>query len=94
MVDKKLQELNQGKSPGPDGLQANGVDSYRQNFHMKRNNLFSQMQHGFVPLKNCMTNLLLCMGNWTNKLKGYPMLSTQILQKDLIEFPIDDCCKR
>ena len=27
--------------------------------HMERNNLFSQMQHGFVPLRNCMTNLLM-----------------------------------
>ena len=42
--------------------------------HMERNNLFSQMQHGFVPLRNCMTNLLICMENWTSMLEnGYPI---------------------
>ena len=41
---------------------------------MERNNLFSQMQHGFVPLRNCMTNLLICMENWTSMLEnGYPI---------------------
>ena len=42
--------------------------------HMERNNLFSQIQHGFVPLRNCMTNLLICMENWTSMLEnGYPI---------------------
>ena len=32
------------------------------------------MQCGFVPLRNCMTNLLVCMENWTNMLeKGHPI---------------------
>ena len=124
MVDKKLQELNQGKTPGPNGwhpiflkkvsdliaaplsllfqkslnesmvtpkwleacitaIHKNGPKNLFNNYrpvsitsiicklmesivrdkiviHMKRNNLISQMQHGFVPLRNCMTNLLLC----------------------------------
>ena len=29
--------------------------------HMVSNNLFSEFQHGFVPLRDCMTNLLSCM---------------------------------
>ena len=32
---------------------------------MERNNLFSRRQHGFVPLRNCMSNLLICMKKWT-----------------------------
>ena len=40
--------------------------------HMERNNLFSGKQHGFVPLRNCMSNLLICMEKWTEMLeKGY-----------------------
>ena len=34
--------------------------------HMVKNNLFSKYQHGFVPLLNCITNLLLCTENWIN----------------------------
>ena len=33
--------------------------------HMEINNALSEKQHGFVPNKNCMTNLLICMENWT-----------------------------
>ena len=33
--------------------------------YMIRNNLFSKKQHGFVPSRNCMTNLLACMEKWT-----------------------------
>ena len=31
----------------------------------KRNNLFSRKQYGFVPLKNCLVNLLICMEKCT-----------------------------
>ena len=42
--------------------------------HMERNNLFSETQHGFVPSRNCITILLICMEHWTNILdKGYPV---------------------
>ena len=40
--------------------------------HMERNNIFSDKQHGFVPLRNCMSNLLICMEKWTDMLeKGH-----------------------
>jgi hypothetical protein len=129
MVLKKLQDLNPGKTPGPDGwhpvflkniadlialplsmlfqksldegilpadwLKANvtaihkkGKKNLPENYrpvsmtsiicklmestvrdrlveHMERNHLFSKKQHGFVPRKNCMTNLLVCMEIWT-----------------------------
>ena len=42
--------------------------------HMENNQLFSPKQHGFVPLKNCMTNLLICMENWTKMIEnGLPI---------------------
>ena len=42
--------------------------------HMTNNDLFSQTQHGFVPLRNCMTNLLICIENWTEYLEnGHPV---------------------
>ena len=42
--------------------------------HMQRNNLLSQHQHGFVPLRNCVTNLLLCMEKWTKMIDdGLPI---------------------
>ena len=130
MVLQKIQEMNPGKSPGPDGwhpvflknvadlisqpisilfqksliegivpsqwlracitaIHKKGAKNIFENYrpvsitsiicklmesiirdkvvgHMERNNLISKKQHGFVPLKNCMTNLLLCMENWTN----------------------------
>ena len=31
--------------------------------HMEINNALLEKQHGFVPNKNCMTNLLICMEN-------------------------------
>ena len=45
---------------------------------MKRDNLFSQMQHGFVPFRNYTTNLLqcmyVCMNVWTDMLEnGHPI---------------------
>ena len=36
--------------------------------HMVKNKLFSKKQHGFVPKRNCMTNLLMCMELWTEML--------------------------
>ena len=40
--------------------------------HMTQNDLFSDAQHGFVPGRNCITQLLLCMEEWTNLMKqGY-----------------------
>ena len=42
--------------------------------HMVNNNLLSKNQHGFVPLRNCMTNLLLCMEDWTKFIEdGHPI---------------------
>ena len=38
--------------------------------HMCENNLFSKYQHGFVPLLNCMTNLLTCMEQWSEILES------------------------
>ena len=37
--------------------------------HMERNNIFADKQHGFVPLRNCMTNLLTCMESWTDMIE-------------------------
>ena len=36
---------------------------------MERNNIFADKQHGFVPLHNCMTNLLTCMESWTDMIE-------------------------
>ena len=42
--------------------------------HMVSNNLLSKKQHGFVPLRNSMTNLLLCMEDWTKFIEdGHPI---------------------
>ena len=35
--------------------------------HMVRNKLFSTKQHGFVPFRDCMTNLLTCLELWTER---------------------------
>ena len=37
--------------------------------HMERNNIFADKQHGFVPLRNCMTNLLTCMESWIDMIE-------------------------
>ena len=37
--------------------------------HMTRNDLFSDSQHGFVPGRNCITQLLLCLEEWTKLLE-------------------------
>ena len=42
--------------------------------HMSANDLFSNKQHGFVPNRNCMTNLLTCLEIWTDMIeKGLPI---------------------
>lgn len=38
--------------------------------HMTQNNLFSAYQHGFVPSKNCFTNLIECMEKWSEILES------------------------
>ena len=37
--------------------------------HMVKNDLLSKYQQGFVPLRDCMTNLLMCMEKWTEILE-------------------------
>ena len=37
--------------------------------HMTDNDLISDAQHGFVPGRNCLTQLLICMEDWTNMLE-------------------------
>ena len=37
--------------------------------HMIDKKLFSEFQHGFVPLRDCMTNLLICIENWCESLE-------------------------
>lgn len=37
--------------------------------HMMKNNLFADEQHGFVPGRDCMTQLLLCMEEWTSMIE-------------------------
>ena len=138
MVNEKIQDLNPGKSPGPDGwhpiflkniadliitplstifqkssnegivpsqwlvacitaIHKKGLKNLFENYrpvsitsiickmmesivrdkivmHMEKNNLFSPKQHGFVPLRNCMTNLLICMEHWTTMIEnGLPI---------------------
>ena len=36
---------------------------------MVSNNLFADAQHGFVPNRDCMTNLLLAMEEWTEAIE-------------------------
>merc|ERR1712074_130810 len=38
--------------------------------HMFNNNLISTKQHGFVPLGNCITNLLSCLEEWFSTLES------------------------
>ena len=42
--------------------------------HMMENKLFSEKQRGFVPSRNCVTNLLICIEIWTEMMeKGHPI---------------------
>ena len=61
--------------------------------HMTQNDLFSDAQHGFVPGRNCITQLLLCMEEWTNLMEKvmHSMLYIRILRKRLILFHIKGC---
>ena len=38
--------------------------------HMVNNKLFSTNQHGFVPFRDCMTNLLTCIELWTEMIEN------------------------
>ena len=39
---------------------------------MVSNNLFSDSQHGFVPNRDCMSNLLMALADWTQAIElGY-----------------------
>ena len=41
---------------------------------MECNDLFSNNQHGFVPHRNCTTNLLICIELWTEMIEnGLPV---------------------
>ena len=41
---------------------------------MMKNDLFSDKEHGFVPSRNCVTNLIICMEIWTEMIgKGHPI---------------------
>ena len=44
--------------------------------HMERNNMFSDKQPGFVPLRNRMTNLLTCMESWTDMIEKGQSIDT------------------
>ena len=37
--------------------------------HMVKHNLLSDDQHGFVPGRNCITQLLLCMEEWASMIE-------------------------
>ena len=51
--------------------------------HMSKNNLISEKQHGFVPKKNCMTNLLICLEKWTKLLNnGFLLMRIESHIKD------------
>ena len=38
--------------------------------HMMKHNLLTNDQHGFVPGKDCITQLLLCLEEWTNMIEN------------------------
>ena len=37
--------------------------------HMIKDNILSDPQHGFVPGRDCMTQMLLCLEDWTTMLE-------------------------
>ena len=37
--------------------------------HLVRNNVLSDGQHGFVPGRDCITQLLLCLEDWTSMIE-------------------------
>ena len=38
--------------------------------HMTKNNLITDNQHGFVPGRNCITQLLVCLDDWTSMMES------------------------
>ena len=43
--------------------------------HLIRNKVLSDCQHGFVPGRNCLTQLLLCLDDWSKMIgEGEPFL--------------------
>lgn len=38
--------------------------------HLMKHNLLSNDQHGFVPGRDCITQLLLCLEDWTNMMEN------------------------
>ena len=38
--------------------------------HMMKHNLLTNDQHGFVPGRDCITQLLLCLEEWTNMIEN------------------------
>ena len=38
--------------------------------HMMKNNLITDNQHGFVPGPNCITQLLVCVDDWTSMMES------------------------
>ena len=41
--------------------------------HMMKNNLLNDAQHGFVPGRDCITQLLLCLEDWTSMIENGDM---------------------
>ena len=37
--------------------------------HMMKHDIISEAQHGFVPGRNCLSHLLICMEDWTSMLE-------------------------
>ncbi len=37
--------------------------------HLMKNDLLADPQHGFVPGRDCMTQLLLCLDEWTQMIE-------------------------
>ena len=51
--------------------------------HMVSKNLYSDSQHGFVPNRDCMSNLLLALEGWTQAIElGY---SVDLMYTDFIK---------
>ena len=38
--------------------------------HLVKNNILVDAQHGFVPRRDCMTQLLLCIEHWTTMIEN------------------------
>ena len=53
--------------------------------HLMKHKLLTDDQHRFVPGKNCMTQLLLCMEDWTNLIERGETFDIQTLLKRLTQ---------